>query len=187
MENLTIDEKNFLLKLARRTLIYYLATGKILEIAETEIPQRLKLKQGVFVTLEKNNELRGCIGYLEPIKPIYQAVMENVINAAVNDWRFPAVTKDELNDIKIEISILSVPKLCQAKAEDRLNVLRPMIDGVILEEGKKTATYLPQVWEQIADPETFLCSLCEKGNWPKDAWQDEKIKLYTYQVEYFRE
>jgi len=189
MENNQLNEaeKKYLLNLARRTLEEYLTKRSVLQIDEAEVPLGLKVKQGVFVTLEKKGELRGCIGCLEPQKPIYQAVIENVINAAVNDWRFPEVSPSELKDISIEISILSVPQLLKAKAEERARVLRPLVDGVILEEGLNLATYLPQVWEQLADPQTFLCSLCEKGNWPKDAWQDEKIKLYIYQAEHFKE
>lgn len=181
------QEKDYLLKLTRETLNYYFQTGKLLIIDDSQVPERLKNKQGVFVTLEKKHQLRGCIGYLEPLKPLYQAVMENVINAAVKDWRFPPVTKDELQDIKIEISVLSVPKLLEVPALERPKILKPLVDGVILEEGLNKATYLPQVWEQLSDPNIFLGSLCEKGGWPENAWQDEKLKLYTYQAEVFKE
>ncbi|MBU1131383.1 AmmeMemoRadiSam system protein B [Patescibacteria group bacterium] len=179
------NEKNYLLNLARQTLNHYYDTGEKLTVNESQIPPRLKVEQGVFVTLEKNKQLRGCIGYIEPVKSIYQSVIDNAISAAVNDHRFQPVTKDELNDIEIEISVLSVPQLLAVPALDRLTALRPLTDGVVLREGQRSSTYLPQVWEDLKDPEDFLQSLCQKGGWPSTCWKDDEVQLYTYQADVF--
>jgi AmmeMemoRadiSam system protein B/AmmeMemoRadiSam system protein A len=181
------EDQDYLLGLARQTLNHYYETGEILSINEAEIPERLKTEQGVFVTLTKNGALRGCIGYIEPVKSIYQSVIDNAISAAVNDSRFLPVTQNELKDIEIEISVLSVPKILSEPAENRLTALRPEVDGVVLEEEKRRATYLPQVWEDLSDPEEFLESLCNKGGWSGNCWQKDSVKLYTYQADVFHE
>lgn len=188
LENqLSQEEKDYLLKLVRQTLDEYYKTGKILKVSEADVPARLKASQGVFVTLTENGNLRGCIGYIEPVESIYQSVIDNAVSAAVNDPRFMPVTKDELKDIKIEISVLSVPQVLDVPAKSRLTTLRPLVDGVVLEEGNKRSTYLPQVWEELADPEEFLSSLCQKGGFTKNCWTKEEIKLYTYQADVFHE
>jgi len=184
---LTSAEKDYLLELARNTLNNYFKTGKILEVNEAEVPKNLKNEQGVFVTLEKDGSLRGCIGYIEPVKQLYLAVIDNAISAAVNDNRFSPVTQDELKDIDIEISVLSVPRILDASVDERLIKLRPLADGVVLEEENRRSTYLPQVWEDLSNPQDFLSSLCVKGGWQQDCWQSDDVKLYTYQAEVFGE
>lgn len=184
---LTQEEKNYLLLLARQTLNHFYDTGKLLEVDEAEVPERLKAVQGVFVTLEKHGNLRGCIGYIEPVKELYQSVIDNAISAAISDHRFLPVTKDELDDIEIEISVLSVPKLFNVPASERLTSLRPLVDGVVVEQGTRRSTYLPQVWKDLSNPQEFLSSLCSKGGWAGDCWQDDNVKLYTYQADVFKE
>lgn len=181
-------EKDYLLKLARQTLKHYYDTGEVFQFDKSEVPERLLAVQGAFVTLEKNKQLRGCIGYIEPINELYQAVVDNVIAAALHDSRFTPVTKDELIDIKIEISVLSVPKERQEISPgSRHRELRPLIDGVVLKQGNRTSTYLPQVWEELSDPIQFLTSLCQKGGMHGNCWKDEEVKMYTYQAEVFGE
>ena len=110
--SLTEDEKTFLLSLARNTLETYTKTGIPPKLNQTEqtISSRLKEKYGVFVTLKKCGELRGCIGYILPRTPLLQAVIENTINSSSNDWRFSPVEAKETSNITIEISVLSPPK-----------------------------------------------------------------------------
>jgi len=180
-------EKDYLLTLARQTLNHYFETEELLKVNQAEVPERLTAAQGVFVTLEKNNQLRGCIGYIMPVKSIYQAVIDNAIAAAVHDGRFSPVTQGELNDIDIEISVLSVPESLNASAVNRLSSLRPLIDGVVLRDGVRSSTYLPQVWEDLNNPQEFLSSLCNKGGWPNNCWQEDKVELYTYQADVFSE
>lgn len=187
INQLSNEEKDYLLKLARQSLNYYFDAGQFLSVDENAVPERLKNKQGVFVTLTKNGDLRGCIGYIEPVAAVYQSVIDNAVSAAINDSRFMPVIKSELKDLDIEISVLSVPQILDLPAEKRLTSLRPETDGVVLEEGNRRSTYLPQVWEELTDPEEFLASLCQKGGWAKTCWTKNEVKLYTYQADVFYE
>ncbi|HEX2955778.1 MAG TPA: AmmeMemoRadiSam system protein B, partial [Chitinispirillaceae bacterium] len=142
--------------------------------------------RGCFVTLTKANQLRGCIGYIEPIKPLYQAIIENARNAALYDNRFAPVRADEIDSLSIEISVLSQPVPLSYKTSDELlRLLRPGIDGVILSSGSHQSTFLPQVWEQLPDKIQFLEHLSIKGGMPKDGWKSASVKIYS--VEHFSE
>jgi AmmeMemoRadiSam system protein A len=136
-------------------------------------------KRGVFVTLEIEGKLRGCIGNIEPVYPLWEAVQRNAHEAAFRDPRFSALTADEFEMIDIEISVLTVPK--PASIDD----IRSGIDGVILKQGPFASTYLPQVWEDIPDKTEFLSSLCLKGGMDADAWQGDDVEVYVYRVEKF--
>ncbi|MBW2975983.1 AmmeMemoRadiSam system protein B [Candidatus Woesearchaeota archaeon] len=187
-EPLTKEEQKFLLKLARDTLESYLKTGKKPDIGKTKLTPALKQVQGCFTTLNKNHDLRGCIGHILPQEELYKCVMDNAISAALHDPRFEPVKYDELKDIKIEISALTVPKkLSFSSGEDLKKKLRPMVDGVVLKQGWRQSTYLPQVWEQLPDKEEFLSSLCTKGGMKPDCWEDTKTEVQTYQAFVFEE
>lgn len=150
------------------------------------VSRALKEKRGVFVSLHKNGELRGCIGFIQPIKSIYDSVKENALNAAFHDPRFRPLSKEELPEITIEISVLSVPAKLEYKDENELiRKLKPKIDGIVLEKNGRQATFLPQVWEQIPDPFDFLRQLSWKAGLSIDAWKSADI--YTYKVEKFEE
>ncbi|MBU1992860.1 AmmeMemoRadiSam system protein A, partial [Patescibacteria group bacterium] len=137
--------KKYLLQLARATIAEELDVQ-----VETPPPpdaQILKEKRGVFVTLEINHRLRGCIGNIEAVYPLEEGVRRNAINAAFRDPRFPSLTKEEFSHVEIEISVLSVPRqLDYANTEELLEKLTPLKDGVIIKQGYFEATYLPQVW-----------------------------------------
>jgi AmmeMemoRadiSam system protein A len=136
-------------------------------------------KRGVFVTLEIEGQLRGCIGNIEPVYPLWEAVKRNAHEAAFGDPRFDSLTKDEFEMIDIEISVLTVPE------KSSVDAIRPGIDGVILKQGPYSATYLPQVWDDISSKEEFLSSLCLKGGMDADAWKNDEVEVSTYQVEKF--
>lgn len=188
MEQLTAEEKSFSLKLARQALDHYFKTAQILAINEKDVLARLKARQGAFVTLTLSGRLRGCVGLLEPIKPLYQAIIDNALAAAFFDDRFLPLDKSELPTLEIEISVLSPAKeMTGCSPDERIKFLRPILDGVILKQGQRVATYLPQVWEKLKEPEEFLASLCQKGGWNPDCWKDPKVKIYTYQAEVFGE
>jgi AmmeMemoRadiSam system protein B/AmmeMemoRadiSam system protein A len=182
-DGFTIEEQDYLLSLSRRTLEAYVKNGTKIQ-ADAETPPRLKQVQGCFTTLNENKQLRGCIGHILPQEPLYQCVIDNTINAAASDPRFRPVTADELTAIKIDISVLSVPKkLDYSNAEDLKNKLVPLTDGVVLKSGQRGATYLPQVWEQLPDKEEFLTTLCEKAGLSGDCWkQNPEISIYRAQV-----
>lgn len=145
-------------------------------------------RRGTFVTLTKNNRLRGCIGNLLPENSIREGVRENAVNAAFNDPRFPPVNREELDSLHLEISILTEPaELEYNGADDLLSQLTPGADGVIIRKGGHSSTFLPQVWEQLPDKETFLGHLCLKAGLAADEWKKGDLQVYTYRCQYFRE
>lgn len=185
---LRAGEQQYLLTLARKTLIQYLSSQPHQELVKTKLPPALVEKRGCFITLKKKGNLRGCIGYIQPVKPLCECVVENAVNAAINDPRFPEVNFYELKDITIEISVLTVPETVDIQHRPRfLKDLVPGRDGVILTNGSKTATFLPQVWEHFQDKEIFLNALCEKGGMPGGCWEDENTEIFTYHAEVFKE
>ncbi|MFH0978410.1 MAG: AmmeMemoRadiSam system protein B [Candidatus Woesearchaeota archaeon] len=184
----TEQEHAFLLDLARKTLQSKLAGGTLQTVDESKLSPALLKEQGCFVTLNEKGRLRGCIGHILPQEALYKCVMDNALNAALHDSRFNPVAEDELKDIQIEISVLSIPQqLDFSGPEDLKSRLVPLRDGVVLESGWQGATYLPQVWEDLPDKEEFLSSLCEKGGAVADCWKDDSTKVYTYQAEVFSE
>jgi AmmeMemoRadiSam system protein A len=187
-EGLAPREKEFLLKLARQVLEAYLENRPIPKLDQQNLAPVLLEKRGCFVTLEKNHQLRGCIGYLQPRKALVEAVVENAINAAVRDHRFPRVTREELDLLSIEISVLTVPRLMAYKTpDDLLTKLIPERDGIILKSPYHQSTYLPQVWKQIPKKEDFLSRLCLKGGAEADCWKDPSTEIYCYQAQVYKE
>jgi hypothetical protein len=140
-----------------------------------------------FVTLTQGGELRGCIGSLEALRPLAMDVAENAVAAAFRDPRFAPLTRDELARTRIEVSLLepAEPLSFTSEAEARAR-LRPGLDGLILTHGKRRATFLPQVWETLRDPERFLAQLKLKAGLPAHYW-DEEITLARYGVQKWKE
>ncbi len=181
------EEQKFLLKLARES-IENILQGKEPEINTEELSENLRTISGVFVTLTKNGKLRGCIGDLLPLEELYKGVMQNAVRAAVRDRRFLPVKLEEMEDIDIEISILSMPRKLKFKSpQELLEELTPNKDGVILIVGERSATYLPQVWEKIPDKEEFLSRLSVKAGLRSDSWKRGDAKIFTYQAQAFEE
>ena len=179
-----------LIRLARQTIAERLGLPVQRPVSREEVlDPALQEKRGVFVTLNKHGRLRGCIGSLVGLEPIAEGVRRNALNAAFNDRRFPPVTPDEFDDLQIDISVLSQPRPLPYKdSADLLQKLRPGIDGVILRgPGGASATFLPQVWEQLPDPQLFLSHLCLKAGLPQSAWQSGQLDIDTYQVQHFEE
>lgn len=140
-----------------------------------------------FVTLRKNGELRGCIGSLKAHRPLIDDLQDNAISAAFRDPRFPPLLEDELNEITIEVSLLTDPEpISFANETEALAQLEPHTDGVIFECDRLRSTFLPQVWEQLPEPELFMAHLKQKAGLPADFWSDE-VRLYRYTVEKFSE
>ena len=182
--SLNEEDQAYLLHLARETLELYLEEGKIPEIDESELSEILKEERGCFVTLNKGGMLRGCIGNLTAQDALYQGVIENAINAAVRDPRFPPVTLDELEDIEIEISVLTPPtEITYGTTEELIEKIRGK--GVIIQSGFSRATFLPQVWEQLPRPEEFLSHLCLKAGLPSSCWREGSITVSVYTAQVF--
>jgi len=189
-ERFTREQGETLVALARKSIQEKLG---ILGPPDQKVDQALqdeafKARAGTFVTLTIGKELRGCIGSLEARDSITEGVRHNAVNAAFRDPRFPALKRNELDRIHIEVSVLTDPKpLPYSSAEDLLSKLRPGVDGVIIRQGFSAATFLPQVWEQLPDKEDFLEHLCMKAGLPRDAWRKGRPEVETYQVQYFDE
>jgi AmmeMemoRadiSam system protein A len=187
-QQFTAADRRFLLGLARRTVREVTATDQLPELPAATLAPRFTAAKGCFVTLTKHRDLRGCIGYILPQGPLYQAVIENARNAALRDPRFPPVTPREVDQLEIEISVLTEPlPLFFSSPEDLLRKLHPGVDGVVLRIGGRSATYLPQVWEQIPAKVDFLNNLAEKAGCPPSAWRQPGASVLIYHVESFKE
>ncbi len=183
-QSLTLDEEaqKEALTIARKTLEKYYDTNQIISI--TSHNRLLQTPLGAFVTLRKNHKLRGCIGEFEPKIPLYQVIQQMAIAAATKDSRFPMVTKDELKDITIEISVL--------KPKRKINNYKEIIlgkHGVVVQKGHKSGTFLPQVASETNwSKEEFLTQLCiQKAGLPKDCYKDSDTSLYVFEAQVFEE
>jgi len=184
------NQGNLLLRLARQTIEKEVAGKSSIKIDEKTLNSApYQEKRGVFVTLKKNEMLRGCIGCLTGEESLVNGIRHQAANAALNDYRFPALSADELNDIRINISILTEPELLEyTDSADLISKLRPGVDGVILrDQYGRGATFLPQVWEQLGSVDIFLSHLCRKAGLQDNAWRSGKLEIKTYQVQYFEE
>ena len=140
-----------------------------------------------FVTLTQRGELRGCIGTLEAHRPLLEDVTANALAAAFRDPRFPPLQASEFPYTRVEVSLLSPAEEIRFESEqDALEQLRPEVDGVIFEYGYYRSTFLPQVWEQLPDPETFLAQLKRKAGLSASFWS-EGVRLSRYTVEKWTE
>jgi len=186
---------NLLLKLARKSILQKFEQKKAdtkdntIESLKNKVSsQILNEKRGTFVTLHKNKQLRGCIGNIEPVKNIFTGILDNAKHAAFSDTRFSPLSYEELDQTDIEISILTQPEKINYKdSHDLISKLKPGIDGVIIQKGYKSATFLPQVWDSLKDHESFLTHLCAKAGLSSDAWKSGDLEVSVYQVQLFEE
>jgi len=187
-EKLSAEEKLTLLQLARQALESGVRGKSLAAPDPSHLTPLLRAEGAAFVTLTVRGQLRGCIGSLQPYQPLADDVREHAIAAALQDYRFPPVRPEELPRIRIEVSRLTLPQpLPYTDAEDLLAKLRPGIDGVILRDGSRRATFLPQVWEQVPDKAEFLSHLCAKIGAASNLWRHKHLDVQIYQVEEFHE
>jgi AmmeMemoRadiSam system protein A len=187
-QSLTQEDKKYLLTLARIAMKTAINRLPPPDIDLSILSPALTVNGASFVTLTIRGQLRGCIGALEAYQPLVLDVREHAVAAALEDYRFTPVTDRELSSITIEVSRLTNPVLLTYdNAESLIQLLHPDIDGVILSDGIRRATFLPQVWEQLPKPEDFLSHLCIKMGANPDAWYVKKLAVSIYQVEEFHE
>jgi AmmeMemoRadiSam system protein A len=185
---LSSEEKQTLLLLARQALEAGVRGKSLPALDRDSLTPTLVADGAAFITLTVNGELRGCIGALEPYQPLADDVREHAVAAALEDYRFRPVQEKELANIRIEISRLTLPvPLEYMDANDLLARLHPGVDGVILKDGFRRATFLPQVWEKIPDPAEFLENLCYKMGSESGTWFRKHLEVLVYQVEEFHE
>ena len=181
-----IDRKS-LLDLARSVIAAELNPSVQIK-NPVEITAVMREKRGCFVTLHKKGQLRGCIGTIEPHRSLLANIEENALNAAFKDPRFPPLKPDELSVVQIEISVLTVPQPLKFRnPSELLQTLEADLHGVILSKDWYSATFLPQVWQQLPDKKQFLEHLCLKAGLQSDCWMDPQISVKVYTVEYFSE
>jgi AmmeMemoRadiSam system protein A len=187
-DKLTDEEQRALLELARQALEAGVRGKKLPPLDLGSLSPCLREPGASFVTLTINGKLRGCIGALEPCQPLAEDVREHAVAAALQDYRFPNVQPEELPQIELEVSRLTSPvPLEYSTPEDLLSKLRPGIDGVVLRDGSRRATLLPQVWEKLPEPANFLDNLCYKMGAAPDLWRKKHLDVLVYQVEEFHE
>lgn len=171
-----------LLGLARASIEHGLAHGKPVPVDLSQFPAELRDDGASFVTLYRHHELRGCIGSLEPHQPLVEDIADNAFNAAFRDPRFPRLSRNELRDLELHISILTpISPLPCTSEEDLIAKLQPGRDGLVIEDGVHRGTFLPAVWESLADPRAFLRHLKQKAGLPQDYWSDS-IRVYRYET-----
>lgn len=190
MITLTDEEGIFLVRLARRAVSEYL-TKRVLITPPDDTPSRLYEKRGVFVTIKSypSNELRGCIGFPEPIFPLVEATIKAALSSALEDPRFPPLSKSELNHVVFEVSALTPPQLIKVSSPTEYpSQIKVGRDGLIVEKGLFKGLLLPQVAvEYNWNEEEFLSQCCIKALLPPDAWLDPDTKVYKFQAEIFEE
>ena len=188
-EEISEPEGKGLVGLARLAIDKYLSEGKVIDLQEIPFESWKKLGAS-FVTLENKDTgaLRGCIGTIIPIQPLYKDVIRNAIAAATQDPRFPPLTYEELPYTRVKVSILSYPQKLEYKdPQDLLNKIEPFKDGLILKYGNFQGTFLPDVWEEIPDKALFLSHLCRKAGLQEDCWLTLPVEIYRYRTKVFSE
>lgn len=176
--NLSEADKKLLLQIARDSIEAHLLDKSVPAVS---LPQSLCERRGAFVSLHRRGNLRGCIGYLEAVKPLGQTVREMAAAAAFHDPRFRPLGREELADLEVEISVLSPMKLSQDVGEIQVGT-----HGLYIVQGSCRGLLLPQVateyhWDRL----TFLQQTCCKAGLPPDAWKDPSTKIYTFTAQVF--
>ena len=189
---LTQEEDEFLIKLARNTVEEYLESGETLKPPK-DTPKKLFEHCGVFVTINRlrgaEKELRGCIGYPYPTSPLVEAVIDSAINAATQDPRFYPLSEDELDKVVFEVSVLTPPEpVVTDNPKEYVKKIKVGKDGLIIEKGVYKGLLLPQVpveWGWCE--EEFLCQCCVKAGLPPDSWLTKGTKISKFRAIIFEE
>lgn len=182
---LTSAQGKKLLRLARNSIKYHF-TGK--ELVYTSEYREFKEKRGVFVTLTKHGDLRGCIGFPYPYKPLADAVVEAAKAAAFQDTRFKPLEEKELEKVKIEISVLTQPQEIRAKGLDILKEITIGKDGLIVHFSGFSGLLLPQVAKEHKwDTLRFLEATCNKAGLTNNTWLHPQCHIYKFQAQVFSE
>lgn len=193
-EKFSLEDGALLIKFARENIEYFLKNDRRISIPN-DIKEKFSDKYGAFVTLNKfntaGNPLRGCIGYIEPLYSLYDVIHRVSISSATEDPRFPSVTIEEMDDIVIELSILTPPELIEVKdPKEYLNKIVIGRDGLIAERGMRRGLLLPQVPVEQGrnwNVKDFLENTCQKAWLSKDAWKEKDTKIYSFQAILFEE
>lgn len=175
---------SMLLELAKDSIKEYMQNKSIIDRVDLKSEYEfLNDERATFVTLKLDGRLRGCMGSLYPHRKLIDDIIENAQNAAFRDFRFQPLSEKEFEKIEIEISLLTVPKILIYESIDELREkINIGVDGVILQQDQYKATFLPQVWEELSDFDSFFSHLCLKAGLAEDSIKYHP-EIYTYQVE----
>ena len=176
-----------LVKMARKAVTEYLKNNQT--VNDLEFNSKFNFSSGVFVTLNKQESLRGCIGYPLPVKKLSQGLVDAAISAATKDTRFNPVNQEELNQIIFEVTVLTNPEeIIVNDTSDYIHNIKVGLDGLIIENGFASGLLLPQVPTEYGwDEREFLEYTCEKAGLPKDAWKEKSTKISKFQGIIFKE
>lgn len=178
--DLSADEQARLIDIARRSIVNGLDSGAALQLDVTRLDENLRIDSAVFVTLTLGGNLRGCIGSLQPSAPLAQAVANAAFNAAFRDPRFAPVGDDEIENLTVEVSVLSSMETIPVDTRQALlDNLQPGVDGLLIEDRGHRATFLPQVWEKISTANEFVGELMLKAGLAAGYWSST-IRCYRY-------
>jgi AmmeMemoRadiSam system protein A len=176
-----------LIEVARRSIETGLAAGHPLVVIPSEYHRDLKTVRASFVTLQKSGQLRGCIGHLDAVQPLVVDVAENAFAAAFRDPRFAPLTEREWPEVRLHLSLLTVPRPMTFTDEaDLVRQLRPGEDGLVLQDGPNRGTFLPSVWQSLPEPERFLAHLKQKAGLAANHWS-ATLEVSRYGTESFGE
>lgn len=172
----TEEQKHFMLELARRSVLSAFDAS----VTRPELQDWVRKTGACFVTLTIAGQLRGCIGTLEAHRPLGEDIWANARNSAFSDPRFPPVSVEELPRLQLSVSVLQPAEPIEVDSEAALvATLRPGIDGVIVEDGMRRATFLPSVWEQLPEVDEFIAALRRKAGMRADYWSSS-MRWYRY-------
>ena len=184
---LTNNEGGMAVHLARDTIESFLDDAVITKLSDVDLPDIFNKKRGVFVTLTKQGMLRGCIGYPYPMSELGNAIIDSAISAAVRDPRFPQVMPHEMDDITVEVTVLTQPQLIDASSQELPGMIEIGRHGLIVKEGYNQGLLLPQVApENDFDEVEFLDHTCLKAGLSPDAWQ-KGAEVYCFEGQIFKE
>lgn len=167
--------------LARFSIEYYLENKQEPKIEPKKLPKIWQKKGACFVSLYRDSKLRGCVGTVLARQPLYLDVVKNATGAAFHDPRFEPLKREELEDLEIEISVLSKPRQLQyVTGNELIDYLYKEKPGVMIEHMGRRAVFIPKVWEQIRKAEDFLGALCFKAGLAADFWRVKKIRVFVF-------
>ena len=185
MELLSVDEGKMALTYAVHILHNHIAR---IPYIEPDFSPIFSQKRGVFVTLTKHGDLRGCIGYPYPILPLRDAIHDASMSAATEDPRFPPVRKEELGEIAVEVTILTEPELLTIRAQERENGIEVGRHGLIVRGYGRSGLLLPQVPVEWGwNTREFLDHTCQKAGLPAKSWMEEAVQVFTFEGQIFNE
>ena len=185
--DLSANEQASLLDIARRSIVQGLDSTTALQPDIAQLNAKFRVNSAVFITLTIAGELRGCVGSLQPSAPLAQAVANAAFSAAYRDGRFAKVQLDEIENLRIEVSVLSPMELIAVNSLQALLAnLQPGVDGLLLEDQGHRSTFLPKVWEKISSPSEFVQQLMLKAGLTTGHWSNT-IRCYRYHSTSFGE